>query len=44
MHPTTTPQPAAEPAYNFTLTALTGESVTLDDLRGRWVIANFWAT
>lgn len=42
--PFATPQPTAEPPYNFTLTALTGESVTLADLRGRWVILNFWAT
>ncbi|MEZ4711991.1 MAG: TlpA disulfide reductase family protein [Caldilineaceae bacterium] len=44
LRPTTTPQPTAEPAYNFTLAALTGESITLADLRGRWVIVNFWAT
>lgn len=31
-------------APDFTLTALEGESVTLSDLRGGWVVVNFWAT
>jgi thiol-disulfide isomerase/thioredoxin len=44
-----TPAPAApaatpEAARNFTLQALDGESVSLDELRGKWVLINFWAT
>jgi peroxiredoxin len=34
----------SEPAPDFTLEALTGETVTLSDLRGQWVVINFWAT
>ncbi|MCB9076530.1 MAG: redoxin domain-containing protein [Anaerolineaceae bacterium] len=36
----------AEPelAYNFTLTALSGETISLADLEGQWVLVNFWAT
>lgn len=32
------------PAWNFTMTTLEDETVTLSALRGRWVIINFWAT
>jgi peroxiredoxin len=45
--PTGTPAPApvvGAPAPDFTLLALTGEEVTLSDLRGRVVLVNFWAT
>ncbi len=38
------PEPTREPAYDFTLTTLDGESVTLSDLQGDWVLVNFWAT
>lgn len=38
--PVTTP----EPAYNFTLKTLTGDVVSLEDFRGKWVLLNFWAT
>jgi thiol-disulfide isomerase/thioredoxin len=31
-------------APDFTLSSLNGESVTLSDLRGRYVLVNFWAT
>ncbi len=33
-----------EPAHDFTLMALTGETVSLSDYRGKWVLVNFWAT
>lgn len=33
-----------EPAPNFTLTALDGSQVELEDLRGRAVLVNFWAS
>ena len=33
-----------QPAPNFTLPALAGKPVTLDQLRGRPVVVNFWAT
>jgi thiol-disulfide isomerase/thioredoxin len=36
-----TPRPVA---HEFVLETLGGESVALADLRGRWVILNFWAT
>ncbi|MCB0166378.1 MAG: redoxin domain-containing protein [Anaerolineae bacterium] len=38
--------PPAEPelAHNFTLTALSGETISLAELEGRWVLINFWAT
>ncbi|CAG9620393.1 TlpA disulfide reductase family protein [Sutcliffiella rhizosphaerae] len=31
-------------AYDFTLSTLTGDTITLSDLRGKPVILNFWAT
>ena len=34
----------AQPAHEFTLATLDGETVALYELRGRWVIVNFWAT
>lgn len=33
-----------EEAYDFTLERLDGGSITLSDLRGGWVLVNFWAT
>jgi peroxiredoxin len=35
---------AGQPAPNFTLKTLTGNSITLSDLRGKPVILNFWAS
>jgi thiol-disulfide isomerase/thioredoxin len=32
------------PAPDFTLASLDGENITLSDLRGRYVLINFWAT
>jgi thiol-disulfide isomerase/thioredoxin len=37
---TTTP----EMSRDFTLTTLDGDTLTLSDLRGDWVVLNFWAT
>jgi len=34
----------AEPAPDFTLSTIDGDPITLSDLRGRWVLVNFWAT
>ena len=31
-------------AWDFTLDSLNDETVTLSDLRGQWVLINFWAT
>ena len=31
-------------AVDFTLPQLHGEDVTLSDLRGKWVVLNYWAT
>ncbi len=42
--PAAIPAPTREPAYNFTLTTLDGESITLSERRGEWVLVNFWAT
>jgi len=48
--PTPPPTPEAEaaedsfPAPDFTLTALDGTSYTLSELRGKWVLINWWAT
>lgn len=33
-----------EPAPDFTLVTLTGDSISLDDLRGQVVLVNFWAS
>ena len=35
-----------EPFYapDFTLSSIDGETVTLSDLQGQWVLLNFWAT
>lgn len=40
------PQPTQEPfpAWDFTMQSLGGETYTLSDLRGQWVMLNFWAT
>lgn len=32
------------PAHDFTLARLDGNAVQLSELRGRWVLVNFWAT
>ncbi len=32
------------PAPDFTMTALDGTSYTLSELRGKWVLVNWWAT
>jgi peroxiredoxin len=40
---TRTPDPAFL-APDFQLTTLEGETLRLSDLRGQWVILNFWAT
>lgn len=44
--PTAAPQTLATPeaARDFTLPTLDGESITLSDLKGGWVLLNFWAT
>jgi thiol-disulfide isomerase/thioredoxin len=42
--PASAPEQPSEIAPDFTLAALDGGSVTLSDLRGRWVLINFWAT
>lgn len=36
--------PAEAQEMNFALPDLKGQTVRLDDFRGRWVIVNFWAT
>jgi thiol-disulfide isomerase/thioredoxin len=36
--------PTSELARGFTLATLDGESVSLSDYRGQWVLLNFWAT
>ena len=38
------PEPTRERAYDFTLTTLKGERVTLSEHEGDWVLVNFWAT
>lgn len=35
---------AAEAAPDFSLATLDGGAITLAELRGRWVLVNFWAT
>jgi len=47
--PPPTPPPAAgilagRPAPDFTLALLDGGTLRLSDLRGRWVVLNFWAS
>ena len=42
--PAPTPDPDMIPAYNFELAKLDGGNLALANLRGRWVIINFWAT
>ena len=37
-------EPTLELAYDFTLETLDGETVTLSDFQGDWVLVNFWAT
>jgi thiol-disulfide isomerase/thioredoxin len=39
---TATPEPYFAP--DFSLSGLDGATYTLSDLRGRWVVVNFWAT
>ncbi len=34
----------SKPASNFSLQSLSGEEVSLDQYRGRYVLLNFWAT
>lgn len=38
--------PTEEPfyAWDFTMMALDGETYTLSEMRGQWVLVNFWAT
>ncbi len=36
--------PLAQPAPDFTLPTLAGDPISLSDLRGQWVLVNFWAT
>jgi thiol-disulfide isomerase/thioredoxin len=42
--PTPTPDADVIPAHNFELANLDGGNLALADLRGQWVIVNFWAT
>ena len=47
--PTPTPPPGAgilagQPAPDFTLDLFDGGTLRLSDLRGRWVVLNFWAS
>lgn len=45
--PAPTPEPTDEAAFtapDFALSTLDGATVRLSDLRGQWVIVNFWAT
>lgn len=43
-NPIATITPQAEVAHDFFLPALAGDKQKLSDLRGRWVVVNFWAT
>ena len=38
------PMPAANPAPDFNLMGMDGETHTLEDLKGQFVLVNFWAT
>ena len=38
------PMPAAKPAPDFNLMGMDGETHTLEDLKGKFVLVNFWAT
>lgn len=40
------PQATATPemAADFSMNSLTGQTITLSELRGQWVLVNFWAT
>ena len=38
------PMPSAEPAPAFNLMGMDGKTHTLDDLKGKFVLVNFWAT
>ena len=38
------PAPVPRPAPDFTLKALTGETVSLESLKGKLVLVDFWAT
>ena len=42
--PAPTAEPTLDEARDFTLPTLDGGSLTLCDLRGEWVLVNFWAT
>ncbi|HMQ54461.1 MAG TPA: redoxin domain-containing protein [Anaerolineae bacterium] len=42
--PSPLPPMTPEPVYNFTLKTLAGETVSLDEFQGEWVLINFWAT
>jgi thiol-disulfide isomerase/thioredoxin len=39
-----TTRAADEPAHVFALASTSGETVSLDELAGQWVLINFWAT
>ncbi len=39
-----TPTPGEPPAPDFQMTGLDGNSYQLSELRGQWVLVNFWAT
>mgnify|MGYP001416811365 CR=1 FL=1 len=38
------PMPSAQPAPAFNLVGMDGKTHTLDDLKGKFVLVNFWAT
>ena len=38
------PMPAANPAPDFNLIGMDGKTHTLEDLKGKFVLVNFWAT
>lgn len=42
--PTATITPSDTPAPDFTLHTLSGDTLTLSDQQGSWVLVNFWAT